>query len=231
VAEPILRLLGLRKRFGGLAVTDDVSLDIAAGGIHAVIGPNGAGKTTLIHQVSGTLAPDAGRIVFAGQEVTGLSMALATTVLGLVVAWFALALFQSALIIGVGALLFGVDWGDPLAAVLLTTVFALVGAGAGILVGSLSRDADRVSAISPPVGIALGALGGCMVPLEVFPPVMLAVAHAVPQYWAMTAWQQLVFDGDGVGAIVVPLAVLTAFAVVLVGSAAAVLRRLLLSGA
>jgi ABC-2 type transport system permease protein len=152
-------------------------------------------------------------------------------VLGLVAAWFAMALFQSVLIIGVGALLFGVDWGDPLAAVLLTTLFALAGAGAGILVGSLGRDADRVSAISPPVGIALGALGGCMVPLEVFPPAMLAVAHAVPQYWAMTAWQQLVFDGDGAGAIVVPLAALTAFAVALVGSAAAVLRRLLLSGA
>jgi branched-chain amino acid transport system ATP-binding protein len=75
VAEPVLRLKGLRKRFGGLAVTDGVSLEVAPGEIHAVIGPNGAGKTTLIHQVSGTLRPDAGRVVFAGQDVTALTLA------------------------------------------------------------------------------------------------------------------------------------------------------------
>jgi branched-chain amino acid transport system ATP-binding protein len=75
VAEPILRLDGLRKRFGGLAVTDGVSLEVLPGEIHAVIGPNGAGKTTLIHQVSGTLRPDAGRVVFAGRDVTQLSLA------------------------------------------------------------------------------------------------------------------------------------------------------------
>jgi branched-chain amino acid transport system ATP-binding protein len=71
---PLLRLDGLRKRFGGIAVTDDVSLDLVEGEIHAVIGPNGAGKTTLINQVSGTLAPDSGRVVFAGLDVTRFPM-------------------------------------------------------------------------------------------------------------------------------------------------------------
>ncbi|RAI58798.1 ABC transporter ATP-binding protein [Roseicella frigidaeris] len=75
MVEPVLRLDGLRKRFGGLTVTDAVSLAVAPGEIHAVIGPNGAGKTTLIHQVSGTLRPDAGRVLFAGQDVTGLPLA------------------------------------------------------------------------------------------------------------------------------------------------------------
>ena len=74
MAEPILEVLGLRKRFGGLAVTDDVSFAVAPGGIHAVIGPNGAGKTTLIHQLSGTLRPDAGVVRFAGREVTALPL-------------------------------------------------------------------------------------------------------------------------------------------------------------
>ncbi|MGI4946135.1 MAG: ABC transporter ATP-binding protein [Janthinobacterium lividum] len=68
--EPLLHLRGLRKRFGGLTVTDDVSLTVMQGEIHAIIGPNGAGKTTLIHQISGTLRPDAGSVVFAGQDVT-----------------------------------------------------------------------------------------------------------------------------------------------------------------
>ncbi len=74
MAEPILELDRLHKRFGGLTVTEDVSFSVASGVIHAVIGPNGAGKTTLIHQLSGTLRPDAGRIRFAGQDITALSL-------------------------------------------------------------------------------------------------------------------------------------------------------------
>ena len=72
MAEPLLQVRGLRKRFGGLVATDGVDLDVAAGETVAVIGPNGAGKTTLIAQLSGDLAPDAGRIRFAGADVTAL---------------------------------------------------------------------------------------------------------------------------------------------------------------
>jgi branched-chain amino acid transport system ATP-binding protein len=74
VAEPVLRIENLSKNFGGLRVTDDVTLDVMPGELHAVIGPNGAGKTTLINQISGLLAPDAGRIVFAGEDVTGMAV-------------------------------------------------------------------------------------------------------------------------------------------------------------
>src|SRR5246500_3416193 len=71
-SEPVLRLQRLRKNFGSLAVTDDVTLDVMAGELHAIIGPNGAGKTTLINQISGLIAPDAGRIVFGGNDITAL---------------------------------------------------------------------------------------------------------------------------------------------------------------
>jgi branched-chain amino acid transport system ATP-binding protein len=70
--EPVLRLEGLRKSFGSLIVTDDVTLDVMPGEMHAIIGPNGAGKTTLINQISGLTAPDDGRILFAGADVTHL---------------------------------------------------------------------------------------------------------------------------------------------------------------
>jgi branched-chain amino acid transport system ATP-binding protein len=70
VAEPLLAIEDLQKRFGALTVTDGVALEVSPGELHAVIGPNGAGKTTLIHQISGTLAPDAGRILFAGRDIT-----------------------------------------------------------------------------------------------------------------------------------------------------------------
>ena len=74
MSTPMLSLENLTKSFGALKVTDDINLDILAGETHAVIGPNGAGKTTLIHQISGALAPDAGRIVFDGRDVTHLPM-------------------------------------------------------------------------------------------------------------------------------------------------------------
>jgi branched-chain amino acid transport system ATP-binding protein len=72
VAEPLLQIEGLSKRFGGVVASDSVTLDILEGELHAVIGPNGAGKTTLIGQLAGELAPDAGRIVFAGADITAL---------------------------------------------------------------------------------------------------------------------------------------------------------------
>jgi branched-chain amino acid transport system ATP-binding protein len=70
--EPVLRLEHLYKSFGSLVVTDDVTLDIMPGEMHAVIGPNGAGKTTLVNQISGLIAPDNGTILFAGADVTAL---------------------------------------------------------------------------------------------------------------------------------------------------------------
>ena len=72
MAEPILVLDALHKKFGGLTVTDNVTLAVMPGELHAVIGPNGAGKTTLLNEISGALAPDAGRIRFAGRDITAL---------------------------------------------------------------------------------------------------------------------------------------------------------------
>ena len=72
MAEPLLAVRALTKRFGGLVATDDVSLDVADGETVAIIGPNGAGKTTLIGQLSGDLVPDAGTIRFAGDDITRL---------------------------------------------------------------------------------------------------------------------------------------------------------------
>ena len=72
MAEALLAIEGLVKRFGGLTATDQVSLEVPAGELHAVIGPNGAGKTTLIAQLAGELMPDGGSIRFAGEDVTRL---------------------------------------------------------------------------------------------------------------------------------------------------------------
>jgi ABC-type branched-subunit amino acid transport system ATPase component len=73
VSAYLLEGRGLTKHYGGLVVTDDVNLGIRRHETHALIGPNGAGKTTLIAQLSGALAPDRGRVLFDGRDVTGLS--------------------------------------------------------------------------------------------------------------------------------------------------------------
>lgn len=67
-----LELRNLSKRFGGLIATDDVSLMVSAGALHALIGPNGAGKTTLINQVAGELRQDSGAIRLGGVDIGGL---------------------------------------------------------------------------------------------------------------------------------------------------------------
>jgi branched-chain amino acid transport system ATP-binding protein len=74
VSVPALRVEALRKHFGGLLVTDDVTLTVEPGELHAVIGPNGAGKTTLINQISGLIRSEAGRIELGGRDVTQLPM-------------------------------------------------------------------------------------------------------------------------------------------------------------
>jgi len=76
MAEPLLAIRGLRKRFGGLLATDQVDLDVVEGETYAIIGPNGAGKTTLIGQLAGDLRPDDGAIQFAGRDVTRLDAPL-----------------------------------------------------------------------------------------------------------------------------------------------------------
>ncbi len=68
----ILRTEGLRKAFGGLVALDDVSLEVERGSVTLMMGPNGAGKTTFLRVVCGIYRPDAGRVFFEGQDITGL---------------------------------------------------------------------------------------------------------------------------------------------------------------
>ncbi|MDF2115957.1 ABC transporter ATP-binding protein [Roseiarcaceae bacterium H3SJ34-1] len=73
MTEAALSVRNLSKRFGELAVTNDVSFELERGARHALIGPNGAGKSTLVHQLSGVLKPDAGSVVLQGIDVTSMS--------------------------------------------------------------------------------------------------------------------------------------------------------------
>ncbi len=72
---PILSLAGLSKRFGAVVVAQDLHLEVARGEALGILGPNGAGKTSLFGMITGTLKPDAGRVLFDGRAITELSPA------------------------------------------------------------------------------------------------------------------------------------------------------------
>jgi branched-chain amino acid transport system ATP-binding protein/neutral amino acid transport system ATP-binding protein len=71
MTAPILELRGLVRRFGGVVALDGLDLQVRPGRVTALIGPNGAGKSTAFQCISGVIRPDAGRVIFDGQDITG----------------------------------------------------------------------------------------------------------------------------------------------------------------
>jgi ABC-2 type transport system permease protein len=140
-----------------------------------------------------------------------------------------IAVIQAVVIILGSALLFGVHWGQPAGVAAVVILFALVGAGAGILLGTLFRNEQQAVGVSLLLGLGLGALGGCMVPLEVFSPTMKRVAHLTPQAWGNDAFTQLVGHHAAVTAILPQLGILAAYAAVLLALATWRLRRVLVA--
>lgn len=148
-----------------------------------------------------------------------------TAILGDSAGHLSVAGIQAFMVVVLGAAVFGVRWGDPIATAALVALFALVSTGAGLLVGTLARTNEQASSIGPPAGIALAMLGGCMWPLEIVPDTMRAVAHLTPHAWAMDAFVDLAGRGAGIGAIGTELAALAAFAVALLALGSWRLRR------
>jgi ABC-2 type transport system permease protein len=150
-----------------------------------------------------------------------------TVVLGEGLGRFAIAIAQGLIIMLATALVFSVDWGDPLAAAVLLLVFCLVGSGAGMLLGATLSNDQQAVAVSLLVGLGLAALGGSMVPLEVFPDTVRTVAHVTPHAWANDGFAELIGRDGGLGDILVEVGVLAAFAAVLLALASWRLRRVI----
>lgn len=127
----------------------------------------------------------------------------------------AIALLQSAILLGLGVLSFGVDFGNPVAVAVLVVVYSVIAGAAGMLLGGIAKTPGQAVAVAVPAGIVLGMLGGTMWPLSVVGPLMARIGHLTPQAWAMDAWNQIINDGAGLAGIATELAVLTGFAVAL----------------
>jgi ABC-2 type transport system permease protein len=137
---------------------------------------------------------------------------------------YAVALVQGLLIMGGSALLFGVGWGNAAGAVLVLLVFALVGSGGGMLLGSVASNDQQALAVGLLLGLGLAALGGSMVPLEIFPDAVRSAAHVTPHAWGNDAFADLLGDGGGVGSVLPELGILAGYAVVLLALAGRRLR-------
>jgi ABC-2 type transport system permease protein len=163
------------------------------------------------------------------QRAQAAPVRVRSLVLGETLCYLAFALLQSVLIVAVGALLFGVSWGNPLAAVALIGTWALVGTGAGMLSGALFKTPDQASAIGPVIGIAFAMLGGCMWPLEIVPNAVRILGHVTPHAWAVDAWITILSRDGGLADIATNLAVLAAFATAMLGLASIIHQRRLTS--
>jgi ABC-2 type transport system permease protein len=140
---------------------------------------------------------------------------------------FGVALVQGIYIMVGTLLLFGVNWGDPLGAIAILVLFALVGSGAAMLSGSLFRNEQQAGGLGVLLGLGLAAVGGAMVPIELFPASLKAVARFTPHYWANSAFAELVRRGGHIGDVLPQLGVLAAFAAVFMALATWRLRRVL----
>jgi ABC-2 type transport system permease protein len=138
---------------------------------------------------------------------------------------FAVVMLQGLYIMFATLLLFRVNWGNPLGAAAIMIVFGAVCAGAAMLMGTLFKNDQQAGGIAVILGIGLGALGGCMIPIEFFSDTMQKVAHITPHAWALDGFAVLVRENGTIVDILPELAVLAGMAIVLIMIAGFRLRR------
>lgn len=143
----------------------------------------------------------------------------ATIVLGETLGRFGVAMLQALIIVIASALAFGVAWGDPIGAAAVVIAFALVGTGAAMLVGSIASNPEQASALGVVGGLTIGAVGGCMVPPEIFPPIMQTISRFTPHAWALDGLRALAVRDATLLGVLPQVGVLAAFAAVLLGLA------------
>ena len=177
-----------------------------------------------VNSLAATVALIQSRRLGVSRRMLSTPITSRTIVVGETLGRFAVAMIQGVFIILVASLLFGVKWGDPLGASVLLTAFALVSTGAAVLFGAILSNEQQAGALTP-LSLGLAALGGCMVPLEVFSPTMQTIAHITPHAWAVEGFTKLIRTDAGLPDIALQIAVLIGFAVVLLGLASWRLHR------
>ncbi|HEY8169833.1 MAG TPA: ABC transporter permease [Candidatus Limnocylindria bacterium] len=158
------------------------------------------------------------RTLGVSRRMLSTSTPMPSILLGEALGRFGVALFQGLFIVAATAIAFGVAWGDPLGAAAVVIAFSLASAGVAMLVGSISTNAEQATSIGIFAGLGIAALGGSMIPPEIFPPVMDTISWFTPHRWALDGFRALI-GGAGIADIGRQLGVLMAFAVALLALA------------
>lgn len=144
---------------------------------------------------------------------------------GEVLGRFVIALVQGLYIVAGTAVLFNVDWGDPFATGLVLVAFCAVSAAAAIVFGAMLDSPNVAGGVGVGVGLVLAALGGSMLPLELFPDSLLTVSAATPHHWAYQAYAEIQRQGGGVVDVLPQVGILVAMTLVLLPLGAWLLKR------
>jgi ABC-2 type transport system permease protein len=138
-----------------------------------------------------------------------------TFLLGIISGRFCYGLGQMLILVLVGVLLLKVPWGqNPLALLVLLISFGLTAVAMGTMLGTFTRTPSQANGLSIALGMVMGLLGGCMLPLEMFPPAVANAAKILPTTWAMMGMTQLTVYNAGLIQILPYAAVLLGFSLV-----------------
>lgn len=215
VAAPRLRVVGaneLAREFSGVT-----GFDVGASGqmLLFVFLISLAGSATLIQaRRNGVMARALAAPVTSWQAIVGQALGRMT-----------IAMFQGGYIMIATSVLFGVEWGNVALALVVLLAFSAVAAGAAMLIGSRIDNEGAASGVGVGVGLVLAAIGGCMLPLELFPDTLRTVAHLTPHAWAYEALADIQRHGAGIADVALQLAVLLAMAAGVLALGAVALRR------
>jgi ABC-2 type transport system permease protein len=205
VTRPSLNVVDIDRiaqEFSGLGTFD---LGAAGETLLFVFLASLAGSSTLIQtRRLGVMARTLAAPVSTRQAIAGQALGRLT-----------IAVFQGAYIMLATAVLFRVSWGNLWLSLLVLTTFSAVAAGAAMLIGSLIDNDGAAGGIGVGLGLVLAALGGCMLPLELFPATLRTIAHITPHAWAYDAFAKIQRHDAGLVDILPQLGVLAAMAAVL----------------
>jgi ABC-2 type transport system permease protein len=134
---------------------------------------------------------------------------------------------QAVYIVVASVLMFRVDWGDPLATGSILLAFCVVAAAGGLLIGATFRNDSQAAGASIGLGLGMAALGGSMVPLEIFPEGMRTIARVTPHAWANDAMAEIVRRDGTITDVLPQLGVLVAMGVAVLALATWQLQRVL----
>ncbi|MCC6617943.1 MAG: ABC transporter permease [Chloroflexi bacterium] len=168
------------------------------------------------------------RTLGVSRRMLSTSTPMPAILLGEALGRFGVALFQAVIIVAATALVFGVTWGDPAGIAALVLSFSAVCAAIAMLIGATSTNAEQAGSIGVFAGLGIAALGGAMIPPEIFPPIMDTISWLTPHRWAIDGFRALL-DGGTLITILPQVGILVVAAVMLLALATWRLRLSLTS--